>query len=316
MSELVTFNPNKVPASRANREKSTALSSALTGGSGSSGKRISIKGGVFHLLVDGKEVASIDERHLDVVIVSGSPHYNRSYYAKNYSEGAGGVPDCWSVDGTVPSPKSRNKQSEKCLNCPQNEVGSGQGESKACRFSQRIAVVLANNIEGDVMQMSIPAKSIFGKEENDNRPLQAYARWLSAQGIEPNEVVTRLRFDTKESAPKLFFKTLRWLEDSEYEAAINAGESQEAVKALEFDFPEAKDDGEPFEQGTTAPAFEGKRPARKAAPKPAPVEESATEEVVEEVAEEPPVRAPAKPKATAPISSDVASLIDEWGTDD
>jgi len=50
-------------------------------------------------------------------------------------------------------------------------------------------------MEGDVLQLTLPAKSIFGKEEGDNRPLQAYARFLLAQTpnpVDPSEVVTRL----------------------------------------------------------------------------------------------------------------------------
>jgi len=66
-----------------------------------------------------------------------------------------------------------------------NVKGSGQGESKACRFSQRLAVVFANDIGGDVMQLQLAATSIFGKEEGDKRPLQAYARYLAAQNVQP-----------------------------------------------------------------------------------------------------------------------------------
>jgi hypothetical protein len=41
-----------------------------------------------------------------------------------------------------------------------------------------LLLFLANDMEGDVLQLTLPAKSIFGKEEGDNRPLQAYARFL------------------------------------------------------------------------------------------------------------------------------------------
>jgi hypothetical protein len=90
--------------------------------------------------------------------------------------------------------------------CPQNIKGSGQGESRACRFNQRLAVVLANDLNGDVLQLQLPATSIFGKAEGDNHPLQSYARLLAAQSISPEMVVTRMKFDTQKESPKLFFK--------------------------------------------------------------------------------------------------------------
>jgi len=120
------------------------------------------------------------------------------------------------------------------MGCPQNEAGSGNGNSRACRFQQRLAVVLANNPEGDVLQLTLPATSIFGKEEGDKRPLQAYARFLAAQTppVNPEQIVTRMKFDTKAESPKLFFAPTRWLTDDEYPIAVSQGESDDAKKAV------------------------------------------------------------------------------------
>jgi hypothetical protein len=120
------------------------------------------------------------------------------------------------------------------MGCPQNEAGSGNGNSRACRFQQRLAVVLANNPEGDVLQLTLPATSIFGKEEGDKRPLQAYARFLAAQTppVNPEQIVTRMKFDTKAESPKLFFAPTRWLTDEEYPIAVAQGESDDAKKAV------------------------------------------------------------------------------------
>ena len=93
-------------------------------------------------------------------------------------------------------------------------------------------MVLANDIEGNVMQLTLPATSIFGKDDGENRPLQAYARWLVAQDIDPAMVITRLKFDTKSQSPKLFFKTMRWLTDDEYAIAQKQGKTDTAVKAV------------------------------------------------------------------------------------
>ena len=69
MSNLTLFNSSNVPAFARNNELSETAK-ALTGGTGVSTKRVSIKGGVFRLVAGGKEVASIEDRHLDVVASS------------------------------------------------------------------------------------------------------------------------------------------------------------------------------------------------------------------------------------------------------
>jgi hypothetical protein len=296
MGELANFNPNQTPAF-ARKGELSALAKSLTGGSGGgSTKRISIKGGVFRLMADGKEITSIDDRHLDVVIVNAAPKISRTYYEGQYVEGETKGPDCWSADGDKPDASIETPQASDCASCPMNVKGSGQGESKACRFSQRLAVVLANDIGGDVMQLQLAATSIFGKEEGDKRPLQAYARYLAAQNINPETLVTQLRFDTKAAVPKLFFKPVRWLEDDEYAVAVKKGESTEAKLAVTMSV--AKPAEKPL-------ALEGAKPKAKATPA---VEESA-EEVDEPEKRKPAIKATAVP---AKKTSSLAATVEEW----
>ena len=82
------------------------------------------------------------------------------------------------------------------------------------------------------MQLTLPATSIFGKENGEERPLQAYARYLVAQNIDPSELVTRMKFDTKSESPKLFFKPVRWLTDDERPGIIEQGQSEPAIRAI------------------------------------------------------------------------------------
>jgi hypothetical protein len=79
--------------------------------------------------------------------------------------------------------------------------GSGSGESRACKFSQRLAVVLESDMGGDVLQLQVPAASLFGQAESENMPLKAYANWLGAQNISPDEVVTRMSLLPRHSRP-------------------------------------------------------------------------------------------------------------------
>ena len=300
MSNVAVFNPAAVPAFVKARGELSAVAKALAGGAGGGGgKRISIKGGVFRLLASGKEIAAIDERFLDVVIVNSAPKVSRVFYMAKYEADKVVAPECWSQDGDKPSADVSAPQATTCAECPQNIAGSGNGNSRACRYQQRLAVVLANDMEGDILQIPLPATSIFGKEDGDNRPLQAYARWLVAQNIDPTEVVTRLRFDTKSESPKLFFKTMRYLTDDEYPICSEKGASVEAKQAVTMTV--AKTDNvtkvsEPI-QGT-------KPKAAKAKAAPAPVAEEADEPVVRKEEK--------KPSAVPAQKANLADMVDDW----
>ena len=256
------FNPSNVPAFAKNAELS-ATTLALAGGVNTSVgmKRVSIKGGVFRLLSGGKEVASIEDRHLDVIVVKAAPKVSRIFYAGSYDkDAAAAAPDCTSADGDKPDAGVRNKQSASCAACPQNISGSGNGQSRACRYQQRLAVVLANNPEGDVLQVTLPATSIFGKEDGDKRPLQAYARYMAAQTppVNLDAIVTRMKFDTKAESPKLIFAPVRWLTDDEFLVAQDQSKSKDAERAVSVT-PAAADG-----VATPAPlAIEGKPPTAK-----------------------------------------------------
>jgi hypothetical protein len=278
---------------------------------------------------NGKEVAAIEDRHLDIIIVKAAPKVGRQFYAAAYDkDAAAAAPDCSSNDGERPDPSAKNKQSETCLSCPQNQAGSGTGNSRACRYQQRLAVVLENDMGGSVMQMVLPATSIFGKADGDKHPLQSFARYLAAQNppINPEQIVTRMKFDTKSESPKLHFAPTRWLTDDEYEVIQDQADSDDAKKAIVMNA--AQTDGV-----KAAPlAIAGKPPA-KAIPAPAPEEDD--EEVAarlavakppkkpkftpapvveeEDTAPEPEVRkAPSKATAVPSTKASLADIVSDW----
>ena len=318
MSNIAMFNPSNVPAFAKNAALS-ATTLALAGGVNTSAgiKRVSIKGGVFRLLAGGKEIAAIDERFLDVIVVKAAPKVSRIFYAGSYDkDAAAAAPDCTSGDGEKPDAGVRNKQSSSCATCPQNIAGSGNGNSRACRYQQRLAVVLANNPEGDVLQVTLPATSIFGKEDGDKRPLQAYARYMAAQTppVNLDAIVTRMKFDTKAESPKLIFAPVRWLTDDEFEIVQTQSTSKDAEKAVSST-PAAVD-------GVTAPAplaIEGKRPATRPMgelmdEEEAPAPKAKKAKAVEvEAEEEPEVRkAPAKVEAAPAKKNKLADIVADW----
>ena len=312
MSNLAIFGGAAVPSFARNNELSETAKALMGGAAGVSTKRISIKGGVFRLLAGGKEVASIDERHLDVIVVKAASKVSRVFYAGSYDkDAASAAPDCWSNDGEKPDVAAGNKQSVTCMACPQNVAGSGQGNSRACRYQQRLAVVLANNPEGDVLQLTLPATSVFGKEEGDKRPLQAFVRYLAVQNppINPEQIVTRMKFDTKVESPKLVFAPVRWLTDDEYAVVKTQSESDEAKRAVVMTVAQSdgakaaplKLEGKPL----AAPAAEEEAPAPKAKAKPAPVEAEAEAE--------PEVRkSPSKTNAVPAAKGNLASIVSDW----
>jgi len=301
MSNVTVFNPAQVPAFAKSGEMSAIAKALAGGGSGQSGKRVSIKGGVFRLIADGKEVAAVEERYLDVVIVNAAPKISRTYYGEKFDPENPAPPSCWSADGDKPSADVKDPQSLTCATCPQNIKGSGNGESRACRFSQRLAVVLANDMGGDVLQLTLPATSIFGKEVGEDRPLQAYSRWLVAQSIGPDMVVTRMKFDTKAESPKLFFKPMRWLTDDEHETCANQGKTEESIRAVTMTVSQV-------DKVVAKPVSLVGKPPVKAKGKPAAEDDADVEEP--EVRKEAPAASPTTKKGT------LASVVADWDTDD
>ena len=216
---------------------------------------------------------------------------------KQYSEGGDVVsPDCWSADGEVPDSKAKNPQSKRCIDCPQNEKGSGQGDSRACRFSQRLAVVLANDVRGDLYQLTLPATSIFGSGEPGKWPLQTYAKMLGGKGVPVTAVVTEMKFDTNSATPKITFRPVRVLEPNEHEAVIEQGKSVAAQRAITMTVAEM--DGAKVE-APVAPKLEAKKT----------VEKVEAEEVVEEAA---PTKRSSKKEEAPAEKKDLSKILDEW----
>jgi hypothetical protein len=262
----------------------------MGGGSSSQSKRISIRGSVWRLMINGKEVTHNEDRHLNVVIVAAAEKVSRTFYAQQYQEGGEVVaPDCWSANGEVPDAKAASPQSKRCVDCPQNIAGSGQGNSRACRYSQRIAVVLANDIGGDVFQLTLPSTSIFGEGAAGKWPLQAYGKMLGSKGIPVTAVVTEMRFDTNSATPKVNFKAVKFLEADQHQLAIKQGETESAKRAITMTVAET--------DGVKAKAL----PTPKASPAP-----------VEEVIAEPVKRTSKKVEEAAASKPDLSQILATW----
>jgi len=293
MSTDVQLFKNGVP-SYLKTQPLNDITKSLLGG-GKTTKRISIRGNVFRMVVNGKEIATSDERSMKVVIVNVASKVHRTFYAKTFDATAKtGSPDCWSPDGERPDASVENPQSDACHNCEKNIAGSGTGKTKACKFGRMIAVVLENDLGGDVFQLSLPAQSIFGDAEGGKMPLNAYAQFLAGFNVNITAVVTEMRFDTDSATPKLFFKAVRPLTEDEYDSLSQRSETPEvkALVAVSFKPP-----------SEVVPAETPKLPNKAKA-------KAEPEEAGEEEASQPKKRESKKEEPTA--KKNLASVLEQW----
>jgi len=287
MSNVSLFN-QEVPDYLKNSQPS-ALTKALAGNTGN--KRLSIRGSVFRMVVGGEEVKKAEGRTLQVIIVNGAPKNSRTFYAGAYSADNKAPPSCWSNNGDVPDAGVEEPVHSNCQDCPNNVKGSGQGSSRACRFSRRLALQVVGDPTEDVYQFVLPSQSIFGKGDGDNMPFEQYAKYLSGNGRSIEDVITEMSFDTDSATPKLFFKAVAHVSKEQHESAVKAGKSDEAKRAIVFTV--AQTDG-----------------VKKLA-KPAAAKAEASDGAEDEVAE-PKKRESTKPKVTDAGKKDLAEVMKKW----
>lgn len=203
----------------------------LSGGGGGS-SRISLRGGRFREMVGGEQVNVKSDGTLNVIIVNAAK-LSRTYYAGTYDPENPTPPACWSVDTQTSAPEvpEDTRQAVRCMDCPQNIKGSGQGESRACRYNQRVAVLLEGKMD-TVYQLQLPATSVFGEAKDGKMGMQAYAKYLKAHKTPSIAVVTQMYFDENSDTPKLFFKALRPLTEKELHEAVAMKDSEDAIKAI------------------------------------------------------------------------------------
>ena len=224
-------------------QETLAVAGKSNGGGGGS-KRISIKGGVFRKYVGGKEVAAIEDRHMNVIFVKMAADPSRTYYTGAYKEGEKISPACWSSNSKAPDPEVKNPQSSSCDTCQWSVRGSGQGgNGAACRMSWRTAVVLPNDPKGDVMQLVLPATSAFAKEDGGKWGFRPYCQYLANNNISAKHVVTKMQFDTKSPVPKVMFSPVSAVEDAILSDLDVQSRSQAAENAVKLNVYQA-DEGE------------------------------------------------------------------------
>jgi hypothetical protein len=298
MSEMTLFGGGNPLVNSELFKSLRDMNKTLAGGSGGGGKRISIKGNKFRLFVDGEQVSVSKEDHLNVVVVNAAA-ISRTYYEGTYDPNNTSAPTCWSTDTRAPAADvpAEQKKASRCADCPMNVKGSGQGDSRACRYNQRLAITLEGKPD-EVYQLQLPATSLFGDGKNGKMPMQAYAKFLDAHNTPIIAVMTQMTLDENSETPKLFFKPVRSLTEEELQAAVVAKDSEDATKAITMTV--AQTDGVKKKDS----------PAGTKAFNPAKDKIEIDEE--EEVAEPKKVEAKKTAATTVTSKANVSALVAEW----
>ena len=275
-----------------------SVNETLIGGSFGTNRRISLKGMKFREILNGEQISVSKSDTMNIIIIDAAP-VARTYYAGAYDPDVSVPPTCWSADTQKPSSDVDEPQAPRCGDCPQNVKGSGQGNSRACRYSQRLAVVIEGDME-KVYQLQIAATSIFGDSKEGSMPMQGYARFLKAHNTPAIAVVTEMRFDEDAEVPKLFFRPVRALTEAELEAAVALRDHEDTRHAVTFTVSQT-DKVQPVKVLEEAPKPAAKKPAK------AKADEKETEGVEE------PTKV-VKKSAPAPVDddSDLEAIVDGW----
>lgn len=280
------------------------LTKQLAGNSGV--KRIVPKNGIFRKIVGKEEMGKI-KGNLNAIVVSASPKVGRIFYAKQWTPDAEPTaPDCFSNDGAAPDAGAQNPQAARCDACPQNIKGSGMGNSKSCRYSRRLALVLeedfGTSLEGEVYQMNLASKSLFGEGNSDNaHTFENYAKYLANNGKSLDYVVTQISFNEDNDNQSVLFTPARFINKNEYAVTSTVVQKPEVHKMVVMTPYQADMSGRQQKLEAPAPqATIGKREAN-------------THGDIDAVAEPEPTVRPSKKAAPAPeAKKDLNSVLDAW----
>ena len=213
-------------------------------------KRIVPKNGIFRKVVGGEEMGKV-KGNLDVIVVNASPKVGRIFYAKAWSpDSEPTAPDCFSNDGQAPDASSVAPQSSRCDTCQQNIKGSGMGNSKACRYSRRIAVVLTEDfgtsLEGEVYQMNLASKSLFGDSTTENAfTFENYSKYLANNGKSLDYVVTTMSFNEDNDNQSVLFSPARFINKEQYAVTSKVAVKPEVLKMVVMTPFQADQSGKP-----------------------------------------------------------------------
>lgn len=157
-----------------------------------------------------------------------------AYYKSKYT-GGNNPPDCGSYNGAF----GQGDPGGNCKSCPNNQFGTGENGSKACKNRRRIYVLR----EGEIfpLLLSLPTGSL--------RELTRYLKRLLSKGRKSNSVVTRFSLKKATNSGGLAYSQAQFAVDRaltpEEHALIERMTEQVKVYShqVAFDFDVAADTG-------------------------------------------------------------------------
>lgn len=274
-NELTAFQPGAVPAHVAaflgNQESNTSMGGATVPSLSPQGKvwTISLEGTKTRLEKRDNDGEIVPVGVMKVVILDFAKRRGRTYYEGGYDPEKESAPLCWSADGIEPNPQAPQLQAKKCAECPKAVKGSKvteQGKAiAACSQHRMMALVPANKLDFTPLRLKIAITSDFDKQgpsaaSNAQQGWFAFGQYLDflkSSGVTHTAaVVTKMKFDSSVTYPKILFAADRWLTPEEL-AQVTPLTKEESVQQLLTDtWTPAGPDGTRTDD-TTAGAGEG-----------------------------------------------------------
>lgn len=249
---LTAFQPGAVPAHIAAARAAGQLEDNTTIG-GATVPSLSPQGKVWTIALEGQKT-KLEKRDNDgeivpvgimkVVILDFAKRRGRAYYEGGYDPDKESAPICWSADGITPDGSAPQLQAKKCGECPKSVKGSKiteQGKSvSACGEHRMLALVPANKLDFTPLRLKIAVTSDFDKQSPNAAAntqqgwfaFRQYMDYLKSVGVSHTaEVVTKMKFDSGATYPKILFAAERWLTPEEL-AIVTPLSKQEDVQSL------------------------------------------------------------------------------------
>jgi hypothetical protein len=172
------------------------------------------------------------------------------------------------------------------------------GNSKSCRYSRRIAIVLeedfGTSLQGEVYQMNLASKSLFGEGAGDNtHTFENYSKYLSNNGKSLDYVITQISFNEENDNQSVLFTPTGYINKAQYAVTSEVAKKPDVLKMVVMTPYQADMAGK-----------QAKLEAPKAA---APKVESPIEE---------PVKRPAKTEPKPTVKKDLDSVVKAWSDED
>jgi UDP-N-acetylmuramyl pentapeptide synthase len=129
--------------------------------------------------------------------------------------------------------------------------------------------VLPNDVKGDVMQLVLPATSVFGKEENGKWPFREYVKMLANHNISAGRVVTKMQFDTKSPVPRVLFSPVSGINADDLDTLTAQSKTPAAENAIKLTVYQQDEGNKDAPVEVAAPVAPKVRESKKTAAAPA-----------------------------------------------